>query len=160
MEGHGVDGDAHAGAFVRHRYLARREPRLPNLRQVHLIPSELFAFLLEAGFEVGAGDLGENIATAGLDLERMPVGSLIELGPKAVIELTGLRRPCVLIDRFGAGLKRQVLSSVETGPQFKCGGPWCGSGRRPGRGWRRRARPAPVVLISCLAGSVERPCVC
>jgi hypothetical protein len=118
VEGLGVEGDAHAGPFVRHRYLARRRPRLPNLRQVHLIPSEL---LLEAGFEVGAGDLGENVTTAGLDLERMPLGTLIELGPSAVVELTGLRTPCVLIDRFRAGLKRQVLSSAETGPAFKSG---------------------------------------
>ncbi len=41
VEEHGVEGDAHAGAFVRHRYLARRRPRFPNLRQVHLIPREL-----------------------------------------------------------------------------------------------------------------------
>jgi MOSC domain-containing protein YiiM len=51
----------------------------------------------------------------------MPLGILIALGPAAIIELTGLRRPCVLIDRFQAGLKRQVLSSAETGPPFKCG---------------------------------------
>jgi hypothetical protein len=121
LEGHGVEGDAHAGPFVRHRYLARRRPRVPNLRQVHLIPSELFRLLSEAGFEVAAGDLGENITTTGLDLERMPLGTLIELGPMAMIELTGLRTPCVLIDRFQAGLKRQVLSSDETGPPFKCG---------------------------------------
>jgi hypothetical protein len=116
IPGYGVEGDAHAGAFVRHRYLARKQPRLPNLRQVHLIPSELFASLREQGFEVGAGDLGENITTAGLDLEQMPLGPLIELGPSAIIELTGLRRPCVLIDRFRAGLRRHVLSSAETGP--------------------------------------------
>lgn len=121
VEGHGVEGDAHAGPFVRHRYLARRRPRLPNLRQVHLIASELFPSLLEAGFEVGAGDLVENVTTAGLELERMSLGTLIELGPSAVVELTGLRTPCVLIDRFRAGLKRQVLSSAETGPPFKCG---------------------------------------
>ncbi|QOZ65930.1 MOSC domain-containing protein [Bradyrhizobium arachidis] len=121
MEGHGVEGDAHAGPFVRHRYLAARRPRLPNLRQVHLISFELFASLSEAGFEVGAGELGENITTASLDLERMPLGTLIELGPTAIIELTGLRTPCVLIDRFRPGLKRQVLSSAERGPPFKCG---------------------------------------
>ena len=56
LEGHGVEGDAHAGPFVRHRYLARRRPRAPNLRQVHLIPSELFRSLSKAGFEVAAGD--------------------------------------------------------------------------------------------------------
>ncbi|UPJ73522.1 MOSC domain-containing protein [Bradyrhizobium sp. 187] len=121
IEDHGVQGDAHAGPFVRHRYLARRRPRLPNLRQVHLIPAELFAFLSEAGFEVSAGDMGENITTTGLDLERMPLGTFIELGPSAIVELTGLRTPCLLIDRFRAGLKRQVLSSAETGPPFKSG---------------------------------------
>ncbi|WP_247546991.1 MOSC domain-containing protein [Bradyrhizobium sp. 177] len=121
VEGHGVEGDAHAGAFVKHRYLARRQPRLPNLRQVHLIPTELFASLSDARFQVAAGDLGENITTAGPDLERMPLRTLIELGPTAIVELTGLRTPCVLIDRFQAGLKRQVLSSAETGPPFKSG---------------------------------------
>jgi hypothetical protein len=29
VEGHGVEGDAHAGPFVRHRYLARRRPVYP-----------------------------------------------------------------------------------------------------------------------------------
>lgn len=98
VEGHGVEGDAHAGAFVRHRYLARRQPHLPNLRQVHLIPAELFASLSEAGFKVAEGDLGESITPTGLNLERMPLGTLIELRPTAVVELTGLRTPCVLID--------------------------------------------------------------
>ena len=121
VEGHGIEGDAHAGAYVRHRYLARRKPRLPNLRQVHLIPSELFASLREVGFDVGPGDLGENITTTGLLLERMPLGTRLALGSSAVVELTGLRTPCVLINRYRAGLKPQVLSSAKTGPPFKCG---------------------------------------
>jgi hypothetical protein len=121
VKGHGVEGDAHAGEFVRHRYLARRQPRLPNLRQVHLIPAELFASLLEAGFQIAAGDLGENITTAGLDLERMPHGTRVELGRTAIVELTGLRTPCMLIDRFRPGLKRRVISSEKTGPAFRCG---------------------------------------
>jgi hypothetical protein len=121
VKGHGVDGDAHAGEYVRHRYLARRQPRLPNLRQVHLITSELFATVREAGYDIGPGQLGENITTVGLDLENMPLGTCIELGPTAVVELTGLRTPCVLIDRFRTGLKRQVVSSAKTGPAFRCG---------------------------------------
>jgi hypothetical protein len=31
VEGHGVEGDAHAGEFVRLRYLARRRPAYPIL---------------------------------------------------------------------------------------------------------------------------------
>jgi MOSC domain-containing protein len=121
VEGHGVEGDAHAGAFVRHRYIARRQPRLPNLRQVHLISSELFEALRITGYDVGPGALGENITTAGLDLEQLSLRTRIRLGPTAAVELTGLRAPCVLIDRFQAGLKRLVMSSEKTGPLFKCG---------------------------------------
>ncbi|AMA55738.1 MOSC domain-containing protein [Bradyrhizobium sp. CCGE-LA001] len=65
--------------------------------------------------------MGENITTTGLDLKRMPLGTFNALGPSAIVELTGLRTPCVLIDRFRAGLKRQMLSSAETGPPFKSG---------------------------------------
>jgi hypothetical protein len=50
--GHGIEGDAHYGAFARHRYLARRNPKAPNLRQVHLLPSQLFDALRTSGFEV------------------------------------------------------------------------------------------------------------
>ena len=121
IKDYGVEGDAHAGSFVRHQYLARRQPRLPNLRQVHLIPSELFEALRMSGYHIGPGALGENITTAGLDLERMPLRTRIRLGPTATVELTGLRTPCALIDRFRAGLKRLLISSEITGPPFRCG---------------------------------------
>jgi hypothetical protein len=35
-------------------------------------PEELFDALRNSGFDVGPGDLGENITTAGLDLETLP----------------------------------------------------------------------------------------
>jgi MOSC domain-containing protein YiiM len=118
--GHGIEGDAHYGPFVRHRYLARRNPRAPNLRQVHLIPSELFDELRTSGFQVRPGDLGENIATVGLDLESFPLGTILQLGASATLELTGLRTPCVLIDRFKSGLKDR-LQGGEAGPRFRAG---------------------------------------
>jgi hypothetical protein len=80
IEGHGVEGDAHAGPTVRRRYLARRRPQLPNLRQVHLLPSELFDDLRAGGYDLHPGQLGENVTTAGLDLERLCLGTLLRLG--------------------------------------------------------------------------------
>ena len=74
--------------------------------QVHLIPRELFDTLRALGYDVYLGELGENITTAGLELERLPVGTIIRVGATAAIELTGLRTPCVLIDRFRKGGKR------------------------------------------------------
>jgi MOSC domain-containing protein YiiM len=121
VAGHGVEGDAHAGPYVRHRYLARRQPHLANLRQVHLLPSELFEFLRTVGYDVSPGELGENITTAGVDLERLPLGTTLRLGPSAAIALTGLRTPCALIDRYRAGLKRQVVRPGKSEPRFRCG---------------------------------------
>lgn len=107
--GHGVEGDAHFGETVKHRYLARRNPQAANLRQVHLISSELLDALRADGFEVGPGELGENITTAGLDLERLPLDTELRIGADAGIRLTGIRTPCVLLDRFRAGLKARLI---------------------------------------------------
>jgi MOSC domain-containing protein YiiM len=117
---HGVEGDAHAGKHVRHRFIARVWPTQPNRRQVHLIRVELFGELREAGHSVGPGDLGENVTTAGLQLEHLPLGSNLHLGETAVVELTGLRTPCALIDRFQKGLRRKMAGSTEI-PKFRCG---------------------------------------
>ena len=105
---------------MRHRYLARRNPKAPNLRQVHLIPNELFDTLQRSGYEVRPGDLGENIVTVGHDLECLPLGTVLMLGASATLKLTGLRTPCVLIDRFEAGLKARLLGG-SCGPRFKAG---------------------------------------
>lgn len=120
VAGHGIKGDAHAGPYVRHRCLARRNPHAPNLRQIHLIPIELFEDLTSLGHQVAPGDLGENITTSGLQLERLPLGAVLRLGPSAAVELTGLRTPCVLLDRFQAGLKKRMLNESE-GLPYKCG---------------------------------------
>lgn len=119
VAGLGIEGDAHSGPFIRHRYLARRNPRAPNMRQVHLIPVELLQDLAETGYEVGPGDLGENVTTSGLDLEALPLHTELLIGG-ATIRLTGLRTPCVLIDRFKAGLKAR-LSAEAFGPPFRAG---------------------------------------
>ncbi len=42
IAGLGVRDDAHAGVTVKHRVRVREDPSRPNLRQVHLIHSELF----------------------------------------------------------------------------------------------------------------------
>ncbi len=115
VAGIGVLGDAHAGTLVQHRYAARKDPNQPNLRQVHLIQSELFAEARDRGFDIGPGDLGENVTTAGIDLLALPTGTLLDLGG-AVVRLTGLRNPCVLINRFRPGLLKVTLSREDGTP--------------------------------------------
>ncbi|CAL9453484.1 hypothetical protein SUDANB58_02500 [Streptomyces sp. enrichment culture] len=115
LAGLGVEGDVHAGVTVKHRSRVAQDPTQPNLRQVHLIHEELFAELDAEGFEVAPGDLGENITTRGIDLLALPVGTLLRCGDDAVLEVTGLRNPCLQIDAFQAGLLKQVVGRDEAG---------------------------------------------
>src|SRR3954470_14144979 len=85
VPGLGVAGDAHAGATVQHRSRVRRDPSAPNLRQVHLLQSELFGDLLEESHAVFPGDLGENITTRGIDLLALPAGTCLRLGAMAEV---------------------------------------------------------------------------
>ncbi|MEU1159683.1 MOSC domain-containing protein [Streptomyces sp. NPDC005921] len=115
LAGLGVEGDVHAGVTVKHRSRVAQDPTQPNLRQVHLIHEELFEEVSDSGFRVAAGDLGENITTRGLDLLGLPTGTLLRIGERAVVEVTGLRNPCLQIDGFQQGLLKQVVGRDESG---------------------------------------------
>lgn len=109
LAGLGVEGDAHMGATVQHRSRVRADPTQPNLRQVHLIHAELHDELRERGFDVSAGQMGENVTTRGIDLLGLPTGARLRLGDAALIEITGLRNPCNQLDGIQPGLMEAVL---------------------------------------------------
>lgn len=109
IAGEGVEGDGHRGVTVKHRSRARFNPTLPNLRQVHLIHCELFDELRAQDFDLAAGDIGENVLTRDIGLLALPAGTRMRLGEEAVVEITGLRNPCVQMDRFREGLMQAVL---------------------------------------------------
>jgi MOSC domain-containing protein YiiM len=109
LRGLGVAGDAHMGETVKHRSRVRKDPTQPNLRQVHLMHAELFDELRTKGFTVRPGELGENITTLGVDLLALPTGTRLHLGANAVVEITGLRNPCIQIDDFQKDLMAATL---------------------------------------------------
>lgn len=115
VTGRGVLGDAHMGERVKHRSRVAKDPNQPNLRQVHLIQAELFDEVAAKGFRVQPGEMGENITTRGIDLLALPEATRLHIGTEAVIELTGLRNPCVQIDRFRKGLMEAVLDRDDAG---------------------------------------------
>ncbi|MBL3569191.1 MOSC domain-containing protein [Rhodovulum sulfidophilum] len=138
IAGLGVEGDAHAGVTVQHRSRVRRDPTVPNLRQVHLIGAELLETLAAKGFALAPGDLGENVLTRGLDLLGLPEETVLHLGATARVRLTGLRNPCAQIESFRPGLLAEVLEHradgslrrkagvmgvVETGGELRPGDP-------------------------------------
>jgi|TARA_R110001606_G_scaffold365703_1_gene520632 MOSC domain-containing protein YiiM len=122
IEGMGVEGDAHLGKTVKHRSRVAVDPTQPNLRQVHLIHSELFSEVSEKGFIVRAADLGENITTFGVDLLALPRGTVLKIGQTVELEVTGLRNPCKQIDNFQTGLLSAVLIKGENGELIRKSG--------------------------------------
>ena len=115
LERLGVEGDAHMGVTVKHRSRVAADPTQPNLRQVHLIHSELHDELQASGFKIEAGQMGENISTRGIELLSLPKGTKMFLGETAMLEITGLRNPCTQLDGLQDGLMNAVLDRDEAG---------------------------------------------
>ena len=109
IAGLGVEGDAHFGEKVQHLSRIKRDPDLPNLRQVHLIHAELHDELRAKGFPVAPGQMGENVTTRGIDLLGLPENARLHLGADAIVEVKGLRNPCLKLDSLQKGLMAATL---------------------------------------------------
>ena len=79
MQGHGLEGDAHAG---------------PWHRQVSFLAAESIEKAKQKGLQVDFGDFAENIATLGIDWLRLPVGTRLTLGQDALVEISQIGKTC------------------------------------------------------------------
>ena len=79
VQNHGLKGDAHAG---------------PWHRQVSFLASESIEASKNKGFDVTFGDFAENIATSGVNWQKIPVGTLIQLGDSAIVKITQIGKEC------------------------------------------------------------------
>jgi MOSC domain-containing protein YiiM len=75
----GLEGDAHAGDWH---------------RQVSLLGLESIGEMIAKGLNVGPGDFAENITTSGIDLLSLPVGTRVEIGDSAVLEISQIGKVC------------------------------------------------------------------
>lgn len=115
LKGLGVEGDAHQGITVKHRSRVAKDPTTLNVRQVHLMPSELFEELALKGINVNPGEMGENISTTGIDLIKLPLDTILQIGKVARIQITGLRNPCSQLNNINDQLLKAVLQKNEDG---------------------------------------------
>jgi len=120
VENLGIEGDYHSGEFVRHRYLAKKDPTRPNNRQVLIIDKTILSNLADQGIELQPGWMGENIILDGISVMTLPLGTQLEIG-ESVLEITEVRNPCYQLDEMHPG----VLKAVETsgpGPDHRNAG--------------------------------------
>ncbi len=104
----GIEGDYHAGSKVRHRYLAKKDPGRPNLRQVLLVDAAVFTELAQQDIHIGPGMMGENIAIEGIDVMQLPEGTCLAIG-SVIVEVVERRNPCLQLNEIDPRLLKAVV---------------------------------------------------
>ncbi len=79
QQGFGLTGDAHGGDWH---------------RQVSLLAIESIDKMRDAGLDVGPGDFAENLTTRGIDLYSLPIGTRLQVGKRALLEITQIGKVC------------------------------------------------------------------
>ncbi len=109
---HGLEDDAHAGKWH---------------RQVSFLAAESIDKAKERGLDVGFGDFAENIATEGIDWQNIPVGTLIQLGKSALVEITQIGKEChnkcAIYYKAGDCImpREGIFARVLKGGKIRCG---------------------------------------
>ena len=112
LEDHGLEGDAHAG---------------PWHRQVSFLAAESIEKARNKGLDVGFGDFAENIATSGIDWLDLPVGTRVNLGDSALVEITQkgkeCHKKCAIYYKAGDCImpREGIFGRVLKGGEVRCG---------------------------------------
>jgi len=110
IEGLGIEGDKHASAASKRQVLLADKEALDA---VGVLP----------------GTIKENVTVEGVDVMRLPSGSLVRLGRSVVLEITAVCEPCFRMDEIRDGLKQELegkrgmLSRVVRGGVINVGDP-------------------------------------
>ncbi len=75
----GIVGDAHAADWH---------------RQVSLLAAESIDKMIAAGATVSPGNFAENITTDGIELPKLPIGSMLKIGGDIELEVTQIGKEC------------------------------------------------------------------
>lgn len=114
-----VEGDCYLGETLQHRSrLGIRQP--PNLRQLHLLQSEIFQEVQERQSHnecVQPGELGENVITVRTDLLGLGQDTNLQFVKTegssddaiAVVCVKELRNSCPQIEKFRGGLQEKLV---------------------------------------------------
>lgn len=97
-------------------------------RAVSLLDMEIIAQLRREGFAVAPGAIGENLTVSGLNVQRLPPGTLLQVG-RILLRLEEPRKPCYVLDSIDPRLKEVLvgrcgyMASVVRGGRMVPGSP-------------------------------------
>ncbi|NLB17843.1 MAG: MOSC domain-containing protein [Syntrophomonadaceae bacterium] len=92
-EGHGIEGDAHAGDWH---------------RQVSLLSLDSVNRMRGRGIDINYGDFAENLTVEGIKVWELPIGTCILVGSEIELEVTQIGKEC----HQGCAIRKQVGDCV------------------------------------------------
>ena len=95
IEGFGIEGDAHAGRWH---------------RQISLLSYESIRDFKARGAQVRDGSFGENLITEGIDLSKLPVGTLVRAG-ESLLRVTQIGKECHSLCAIGRAMGSCIMPS-------------------------------------------------
>jgi MOSC domain-containing protein YiiM len=107
----GLDGDSHAHPQI------HGGPE----KAILIVTLEGIAELVELGYPLYPGALGENLTTRGLDRKLFRIGQQLRAG-SAMLEITRPRGPCATLDVYGSALKREIKADDPSSPVWGLSG--------------------------------------
>ncbi|OGX31047.1 MAG: hypothetical protein A2787_01235 [Omnitrophica WOR_2 bacterium RIFCSPHIGHO2_01_FULL_48_9] len=94
----GLAGDGH-----------NHEKHQTPLQAVSLQDMEELTRLCEEGFSLSAGTTGENLTVRNLNVNRLPIGTILEFTSGIILEVTKIRKPCYVLDAIDPKLKEVIV---------------------------------------------------
>jgi MOSC domain-containing protein YiiM len=94
----GFDGDGH-----------NHEKHRTPIQAVCLQDIEKLNELREEGYSLEAGTTGENLTMRDLNVNHLPIGTILRFSSGVLIELTKDRKPCYVLDAINPKLKEDIV---------------------------------------------------
>ena len=95
--GHGIEGDTKGGGKGRH---------------LNVMAAATVQALGHEGFRAGPGRLGEQLIVSGVDIDALPPGARLRIGPSACIEVTEPRTGCGKFEQHQSKQKEEAAGRL------------------------------------------------
>jgi MOSC domain-containing protein YiiM len=93
----GLEGDGH-----------NHEKHRTPIQAVCLQDIEKLEELNREGYKFVPGTTGENLTVRGLNVNALPLGTVLKFANGVVLELTKVRKPCYVLDSINPQLKEDI----------------------------------------------------
>ncbi len=99
----GLEGDGH-----------NHEKHRTPFQAVCLQDIEKLEELNREGYRLDPGTTGENLTVRGLNVNTLPLGTVLQFSNGVVLELTKVRKPCYVLDAISPRLKEDIIGRCGT----------------------------------------------